>query len=355
MAGYNMTILEDRTNLFSDIQKFEKLFLKHNDESYRAFELLICIWKKTSLELWELGYWQNYFDCGNIAIRCANLLDNFSVQGKLLNELGWAWMEREYFTEARHHFQESFRKFQLIGDADGQCQSLRYLGVLCHRQRRFGSALKYYRQAIKLLATKGKKAPTHEQIKWAGHEAELHNIMGNLYFKLWDFCTSYRELHLSLNQYRVLGEQFRYYQPGPLLNLGRWHFFQGDYNRARDYYKECQQLSKELHRPDMEAGTLLRMAELAEAEGNKKEALRLAQESHQVSGTEISLVREHAAQFKKRVEGQKKRSVLILLKAVCRQFRDISLAGIDLITHAPLTALRALQHYLNKKLRLKRS
>lgn len=349
MAGSDMTLSEDRANLFRDLQSFEKKFLKRNSESDRAFNSLLCIWEKTSLDLWELGYWQDYFKCGNVALDCAKSLDNVGAQGKLLNELGWAWMEREDFAEARQYFEESLCKFQSIEDADGQCQSLRYLGVLYHRKQRFGSALKYYRQAVKLLVTKGRVAPPHEQIKWAGHEAELHNIMGNLYFKLWDFSTSYRELHLSLNQYRAWGEKFRYYQPGPLLNLGRWYFLQGDCDRARHYYNECLQLSKELHRPDMEAGVLLRLAQLAEAEGNQEEAIRLAQESEAISGRENSQLRDRAAQFKYRVTGKSKRSI----RRILSQFKELSLVGLDLAIAAPATTLRALQHYLTRHLRLK--
>ncbi|MBW4495948.1 MAG: tetratricopeptide repeat protein [Oscillatoria princeps RMCB-10] len=340
----DLHISDNRDNLFSFLRSLAKKFSQLTDEKERAFNLLINVWEKTSLDLWEQGYWQDYFRCGKIALKCARTLNHVATEGKLLNELGWALMEREYFTLARQHFNKSLRKFQSIKDADGQCQSLRYLGVLHQRMKLFGSALKYYRRAVTLLATKGREAPSDQRIKWAGHEAELHNLLGNFYLKLWDLPASYRELNLSLKQYRALGEKFCYYQPGPLLNLGRWHFIQGDYDQARRYYQECRLLSKKLHRTDMEAGALLRLAELAEAQGNKEEALSLAQESEEVSGKEITSMRERASQFKYRIKGQNKRS----FRRVFHQIRELGLAGLDLLIFAPGTALRAFQHYLTR-------
>lgn len=49
------------------------------------------------------------------------------------------------------------------------------------------------------------------------------------------------------------------------------------------------------------ATVLLSLAELAEVEGNKEEAIKLATESELVAGTEITSVRERAAIFKEKL------------------------------------------------------
>lgn len=122
-----------------------------------------------------------------------------------------------------------------------------------------------------------------------------------------DFSKSYGELHLSIDKYHALAEKhlkYRYYLTDPLLNLGRWHFLQGDYEPARQYYQDCLQLSKDISRPDTEATALLRLAEVAEAEGKEEEALKLASEAESVAGTEIRSVRDRAALLKERLLGK---------------------------------------------------
>jgi tetratricopeptide (TPR) repeat protein len=98
--------------------------------------------------------------------------------------------------------------------------------------------------------------------------------------------------------------KYRYYLTDPLLNLGRWHFLQGDYEQARQYYQDCLQLSKDINRPDTEATALLRLAEVAEAEGKEEKALKLARKAESVAGTEIRSVRDRAALLKERLLGK---------------------------------------------------
>lgn len=347
MLNIDVHILEDRDNLFRDLQKFDKYLYSHPSESERVLYSLIKIWDETAIHLWEQGYWKDYLRCGNLVLNCAKSLNNSAAQAKILNELGWVEMEQEYFTKAQEYFKDSLRKFESIDNADGQCQSLLYLGVLFHRQKRFGSAIKSYHKALNLVANRKPDIPLEEKLNWERHAAELHNSLGNLYLKLGDFPASFRELGLSLKKYRALGEeypQYRYYQPGPLLNLGRWNFLQENYDEAKRYYRECYQLSEQLHRTDMVAGALLRLAELAEAEGNREEAIRLAKQSEQVSGTEISLVRDRASHFKYRIQGQEKRSI----STVIRESTQIFLAILDLAIAAPATTIRAFQYYLSK-------
>lgn len=57
-------------------------------------------------------------------------------------------------------------------------------------------------------------------------------------------------------------------------------------------------MSQIIHRPDTEAGALLRLAVMAEAEGNNDEALKLASEAEEVAGTDAPAVRNQAAHLK---------------------------------------------------------
>jgi tetratricopeptide (TPR) repeat protein len=182
---------------------------------------------------------------------------------------------------------------------------LRYFGVLSHRQENFNSAIAYYRQALEIVILQRKQTPTDEG--WAFQEAEIHNIFGETYLELKDFSTSCRELALSLSQYRTLSEQnpkYRYFLADPLLNMGQWHFQQGDLEQAKPYYQDCLQLS----RRDTTARALLHLAELAEVWGNVEDAIALASEAERVAGTEATSVRDRAARFKAQLLSQNQSS-----------------------------------------------
>ncbi len=95
--------------------------------------------------------------------------------------------------------------------------------------------------------------------------------------------------------------QYRYYLASPLLNLGRWHFLKGNYKDARNKYQECLEFCREIKRTDTMAGVLLRLAELAEAEGNFREAIDWATEAENIAGTEIRKERDRAAILKEKL------------------------------------------------------
>ncbi|BAY14162.1 tetratricopeptide repeat protein [Calothrix sp. NIES-2098] len=304
MNTTDLLVSEERLNLPSLLKSYQEFCLLRNSQSVRAFNKLKEIWECISTELWYKGYWNDYVKCGTIVLSCAKALDNISAQGQLLNELGWAYMEQEKFDKARQQFDESLQKFQLIKNPVGECQSLRYLGTLLLRQKHLESALKCYCQALEIVVIEQTKV--HKDKALAAQEAELRNVLGNLYFKLQNFHASYDELHKSLTQYRELysewGSPYLYYQAAPLLNLGRLYFLQKDYENARKYYAECHQLCNEINRTDMKAGVLLRLAELARAEGNEEDAEQLAKEAEEVSGKEFPALRNQAIRFRYKVE-----------------------------------------------------
>ena len=302
----DLTSTEERANLFSDLSGLAKMCLSQNDQSEYSFKLLFKVWEKVSGKLWFECYWNDYFSCGNIVLKAAINVKNVKVQAQLLAELGYACMEGEDFVQAQQCFQESLQKYQLLKEFSKECKLLRYLGNLANRQKQYEIALEHYHQAWEILKTKRSQIPIDN--KFAFYEAELPNVIGCVYLELRDFSASYQQFHLSLKNYQILLEnypnmrsRYRYYQADPLMNLGQWHFLQGDYEQARRYYQDCLLLSREISRNDTMATVLLSLAELAEVEGNKEEAIKLATESELVAATEITSVRERAAIFKEKL------------------------------------------------------
>lgn len=344
MNRFDFDIPDDRENFFVlIIQEHEKLCLLHDEQSVPAFEKLLKVWDEcSSAQLWYQGHWSDYFRCGSIVLKCARKLGNIAVQAKLLNELGWNYMEKEKFEQARQYLDESLEKFQSINDFVSQCQSLRYLSTLFLRQQRFGSALKCYRQALSIVAIESTKLPENQRL--AHQEAELHNLRGNLYLNLWNFRTSEQELRMSLSQYRELDA--KYFQAAPWLNLGRLYFRQGNYEKARKYYNECLQLCDEINRIDMKGGVLFRLAELARTQGNEEEAAQFAKECEDVSKKEVSSLRNRAAYFRKQVKEKERRSIKLALS----RFSQLSWSAFDLLTASPRTAIQALGNYISFRL-----
>jgi tetratricopeptide (TPR) repeat protein len=303
----DLNIPEERANLLSDLRQFVQICQLQNRDSVPAFEMIFKLWDKVSEPLFELGYWNDYDRCGKVVLISANSVNNLTAQAQILNEIGWVCMEWEDFDTAHTYFDESLQKYRLLEDDRGECKMWRYFGVLSHRRGRFRLALEYYGKAWDIVTAKLTEISTDD--KWAFQEAELHNIFGETYLELKDFLKSYKELQLSIDKYHVLVEKhlkYRYYLTDPLLNLGRCHFLQGDYKQAGQYYQDCLQLSKDISRPDTEAWALLRLAEVAEAEGKQEAALKLASEAERVAGTEIISVRDRAARFRERLLGNKK-------------------------------------------------
>ena len=302
----DLTLQEERANLFSDLSGLAEMCLSQKDESEDSFKLLFNVWEKVSGQLWFECYWSDYFRCGNIVLKAARDVNNVEVQAQLLGELGYACMEGEDFVQAQQCFQESLQKYQLLKEFSKECKLLRYLGNLANRQKQYEIALEHYNQAGEILKAKRSQIPIDDLL--ALSEAELPNVIGCVYLELRDFSASYQQFHLSLKTYQILLENYpnmriqsRYYQAAPLMNLGKWHFLQGDYEQARRYYEDCLLLSREISRNDTMATVLLSLAELAEVEGNKEEAIKLASESELVAGTEITSVREQAAIFKEKL------------------------------------------------------
>lgn len=297
---------QERKNIFSYLGLVAKKCSPQNSERDRGFSLLYNVWEGISWQLWSLCYWNDYLRCGNLVLKAARNVNNIEVEAQLLSEMGWTYMEGENLENAREYFKESLEKYRAIKDYLGECRLLRYLGVLAHRERRLDDAIAYYRQVGEIISDRHRQGLIDDRSLF--YEAELPNVIGCVYLDKKDFPASYREFNLSLKNYETLLEKYpdlkelyRYYLANPLLNLGEWHFLQGNYKDARDKYQECLEFCREIQRNDTMAGVLLHLAELAEAEGNFKEAIDWATQAENVAGTEIRKERDRAAILKEKL------------------------------------------------------
>jgi len=310
----DVTLSEDRANLFSDLRAIANHCLSTSKDRGKAFNLLYTIWENVSGDLWTFCYWSDYSRCGRIILRAAKDVENIKIQAQLLGELGYTCLETGDFAHAQVYFQESLQKYQLLQDFYQEYKLLRYLGNLYLQQGQCEVALEYYYRAREVLETHRNQIVMDTRLVY--QEAELQNVIGCVYLDLQKFPESYQELHLSLKSYQDLVKNYpkpehyytnyQYYLADPLLNLGRWHFLSGDYPQARNYYQECLLFCQEINRNDTMSEVLFSLAELAEAEGNLEGAIELATEAEQVAGTEISTLRDRAACYKERLLAIKK-------------------------------------------------
>jgi len=300
------SLSEERKNIFSYLGLVASKCSSKNYDGKRAFSLLYNVWEKTSWQLWSLCYWDDYLRCGHLVLKAARNINNIQVEAQLLSEMGWTYMEAEDLENAREYFKESLEKYRVIKDYFGECRLLRYLGVLAHRERRLDDAIAYYRQVGEIISDRHRQGLIDDRSLF--YQAELPNVIGCVYLEMKDFPASDRQFNLSLKNYEILLEkypdlrdEYRYYLANPLLNLGRWHFLKGNYKDARNKYQECLEFCREIKRTDTMAGVLLRLAELAEAEGNFKEAIDWATEAENIAGTEIRKERDRAAILKEKL------------------------------------------------------
>ncbi len=364
---------EDRNNLLSDFLDFQKKCLPNSPNSDYYFDKLLKIWDLTSEILWAQGYWKDYLMYGKIVLNSARKLKKRDIEGRILNELGWAQMEQQMEQEEfdpleqqmeqkeldpQSYFSQSLEVFQSIGDRVGQGQSLRYIGVLEFRRHHFGLALKSYREALKMAQDGLKLDPLNQRL--LHQESELHNLLGNFYFKLWNIKTSRRELVAGLRGYRILYKlyvaptpssnstqnsyTYLYFQSAPLLNLGRVAMLRGRYRKAQHYFDRCYRLCERIDRPDTKAGVLLRMAELAKLQGKKKEAEELAQEAKKIAEKNMRPLQQRAQNFQDQMRGDRgeRREQLKVLR---NKIRMVVTLTIDLIVNAPIVLLQSIGYY----------
>lgn len=346
---------EDRNNLGPDFVGFQKKCLSNSPNSDYYFDKLLKIWDLTSEILWAQGYWKDYLEYGKIALNCATQLKKRDIEGRILNELGWAQMEQEEFDIAQRCFSDSLQVFEEIGDRVGQGQSIRYMGVLHFRRHYFGLALKSYLEALKMAQDGLKLDPLNQRL--LHQESEIHNLLGNFYFRLWNIKASRRELVAGLRGFRTLHKlyvaptptssstpnsySYLYFQSAPLLTLGRVAMLSGRYRKAERYFKRCVRLCKRIDRPDTKAGVLFRMAELAKLQGKNKKAEKLAKKAGNLAEKEIPSLQKRTQNFRFQQQGNRRK----LFKAVSDKIRMVVTLSIDLLFNVPLVLLQSIGYY----------
>jgi tetratricopeptide (TPR) repeat protein len=343
----DLKVPAERANLFVDLGKFQARCLSEGADRDRYFERLVKIWDETSEQLWAWGYWQDYLRCGEIALNCATQLGKRDIEGRILNELGWAQMEQENFGVARECFARSLGLFEVLGDRPSQGQSLRYMGVWHFRQRYFGSTLRLYGQALKVAQDGLSADPLNQRL--LHQEAEIHNLLGNLYFKLWNLGACRREFVASFRGFWRLQRSYvsptpssyQYFLPVPLLNLGRTAMLAGRYGKAGHYFDRCNRLCERIERQDLRAGVLFRMAELAQLQGETERAEGLAQRAAAVSGKEAPPTRNRAVVFRAQMGGDWGQRYKVMRY---RGRMMLRLVG-DLGVHAPLVLVQSIGYY----------
>jgi len=357
----DLKIEDERKNLHEKLSRFKNESLSNSATRDLRFDQLLKIWDLTSEILWAQGYWVDYLKCGTIALDSAILLKKRDIEGRILNELGWAQMEQEEFDIAQRCFSDSLQVFEEIGNRISKGQSLRYLGVLHFRRRYFGLALKCYQNALtivqeelEMVQDELKLKPLDRRLNELNQrvlhqQAELHNVLGNFYLKLWNVNNSRQEFIAGLQGFRNLQKlyisptpsSYLYFQPAPLLNLGRVAMLSGRYRKAQHYFDRCDHLCERIDRPDTKAGVLLRMAELAKLQGKKKEAEKLAQEAEKIVVLEVLPLRNRARNFRDQMQGDRREQ----LKALRHKIKMAVTLTIDLLVNAPLVLLQSIGYY----------
>jgi hypothetical protein len=118
VANFDLEIAQERVNIFSFLRQVEIKCSQQKNESARSFDLVYQVWEKVSGQLWFLGYWNDYFNCGNIVLKSAKAVGNVDIQAQLLSELGWVCMEWEDFDLAEEYFLESLQTYESIAESN---------------------------------------------------------------------------------------------------------------------------------------------------------------------------------------------------------------------------------------------
>lgn len=300
----DLTLPEERTNIYSFLQQCQHFCLNPNQNTARSFQLLYEVWEKVSGKLWYWGYRQDYYQCACIVLQCAKAVKQEAIEAQVSNEIGFFLMEREEYEIAQKQFENSLKIYQMLQNVRRECQTLRYLGILRFQQNRFQDALEYFQTVLQVIQSQ------HHEVfvdkKWKFYRAEIPNLMGETYLELKQFEDSYRNFHISIEEYKLLvqeDELYWYYFTDVYLNLGRWHFLQKNYDHAQLNYQHCLQLSQKLKRPDQEAKVWLWIAKLEFSKGNLNKAIETAKEAEKIAGIEHPTIRDQAARFQATILG----------------------------------------------------
>lgn len=326
IVEWPLAIPDSRTNFYS----FMRLCL-----AQREYAKVLDLWEEASEEMWRFGYWNDYARCGHTVLEMAYLLGDEALEGDMLNRLGYLYMEKGEFNLAHKYFHDSLAVFTKLHDTINQSRVLRDLGTLALRCERPGDTLRYYTEALKIIASE--KPSTNITGIWIRREAELHSLRGNLYLKLKDYTTAGQEILHSLEMYRTIRDEYLYFQIGPLLNLGRWFQARKDLHNAENAYIICVEISQKLGRTDTISGALIRLSALEEAKGHSNNAQRLVNRAEQIAGTEQSYNRNIALKRNAEIAGSKLQKLKSKFDSTLSSWREMY----SLIKEVPGTTIKS--------------
>jgi tetratricopeptide (TPR) repeat protein len=229
-------------------------------------EALICnFWRRVKDIIWDNGDWQIFHELGEISLKVMRSICDKDGEASVLSDLGWLWMERTDFENARNYFDESLDLFRQLENPAGICATIRYRGVLSYRLGDFINANNNFESALQ-IATEN---------NFSGMIAEIRNLQGSLARKSGDLTNALNYYEQARTGYEDLGDKWRL--TAVLRNLARLYFKAGDYSLSKKAFYEVIELCKEIDRKDMLYGSQLGLAEVELKLGNTKDAHELAE------------------------------------------------------------------------------
>jgi tetratricopeptide (TPR) repeat protein len=214
------------------------------------------------------GYWTERVVRGRYALEAARCLaDKRAVAWLNLNTLGWVYLKRGDYEEARACVEESLSLYEGLSDWEGLVHAYRYLGIVAIEQGELDTAEEINKKALDIAKSKC----TEETV------FTFYSNFGDLALRRGDYAEAeqwYEEARKGLEK---VGSRSRL--SSRLIDLGIAKLKQEKLNEARDFYEKGLALSQEVHRPDNIVSAKLGLAMVYEKHGNRADALKLAHES----------------------------------------------------------------------------
>lgn len=227
--------------------------------------LISSFWKRVKDIIWDHGDWQIFLELGEISLNVMQSICDKEGEAGVWSDLGWLWMERSDFKNARHYFERSLDLFRQLDNQAGICATIRYRGVLSYRLGDFISAENDFESALQIAV----------ENKFSGMIAEIRNLQGSIARKSGDLTSALTYYEQAKIGYEGLGDKWRL--TAVLRNLARLYFKAGNFSMSKEEFRKVIELCKGIDRKDMLYGSQLGLAEVELKLGNTGEAFELAE------------------------------------------------------------------------------
>ena len=234
-----------------------------------------CEWQKVVQLVMEMthflgtyGYWTERVVRGRYALEAARrLADKRALAWLNLNTLGWIYLKRGDYEEARSCVEESLLLYEELSDWEGLVHASRYLGIVAIEQDELDTAEEINKKALDIAKSKC----TEETV------FTFYSNFGDLALHRGNYAEAehwYEEARKGLEK---VGSRSRL--SSRLIDLGIAKLNQEKLDEARGLYEKGLVLSQEQRRPDNIVNAKLGLAVVNEKQGNHADALKLAHES----------------------------------------------------------------------------